>query len=82
MTQPVEPEPEDEEIIDATIVEASDAETLEFQSPAAPAESADPRDTSSPWFGYIGIGIALVAMLIGLAGVVVAIFVFIGWTQG
>jgi hypothetical protein len=82
VTQPLEPE--DEEIIDATIVEAADADTIEYQSaaPFAPADGEGDRDNTSPWFGYIGLGIALVAMLIGLAGVVAAIFLFIGWTQG
>ena len=80
MTQPIEPE--DEEIIDATVVEAADAETIDYQSPAAPAESDAKRDNTSPWFGYIGIGIALVAMVIGLIGVVAAVIYFIGWTQG
>ena len=77
MTQPVEPE--DEEIIDATIVEAADAEPLDYRT-AAPA-SEDQRDNTSPWFGYIGIGIALVAMLLGMAGVIAVVVYFIGWTQ-
>lgn len=80
MTQPIQPE--DDEIIDATIVEAADADTLEYRSPPAPAESDARHDNSAPWFGYIGFGIALIAMLIGLVGVVAAVFYFISWTQG
>ena len=79
MTQPIEPE--DQEIIDATIVEAADAETIEYRSPASPPESDAKRDSNSPWFGFIGLGIALVAMLIGLIGVVAGVIYFIGWTQ-
>ena len=36
---------------------------------------------SNPWFGYIGLGIILVSMVVGLIGVVLAVFFFIRWTQ-
>lgn len=36
---------------------------------------------SNPWFGYIGLGIIIVSMVVGLVGVVVAVFFFIRWTQ-
>lgn len=31
----------------------------------------------APWFGFIGLGIALVAMLLGIAGVVWAVWYFL-----
>ena len=74
MTQPVEPD----DVQD--IIDAPDSGRLDYQSPAPPTEPS--ADTSAPWFGYIGLGIAIVAMLLGLASVVVAVLVFIGWTQG
>ena len=34
----------------------------------------DDDSKSNPWFGYIGLGIALLSMVIGLIGVVAAVF--------
>jgi hypothetical protein len=34
---------------------------------------------SPSWFGYIGVGIALASMLLGIAGIVLAVRYFIGW---
>jgi hypothetical protein len=31
------------------------------------------------WFGYIGVGIALVAMLIGIAGMVLGVMYVVAW---
>ena len=46
--------------------------------PAAPQNSPA---ASAPWFGYIGLGITLVAMAVGLAAVVIAVLYFLhgGW---
>ena len=34
------------------------------------------------WFGYIGIGIALAAMLLGIVGMVVAAVYLVNWLRG
>lgn len=47
------------------------------RSPAHPVARAD----APSWFGYIGLGIALASLLIGVAGMVLAVFWFIGWTR-
>jgi hypothetical protein len=84
VTQPVEDE--DEPVMDDPITdEPIMGEIVENPPAFAPQpeiSSQRPVDNSSPWFGYIGVGIALVAMLIGLAGVVAAVIYFISWTQG
>jgi hypothetical protein len=33
------------------------------------------------WFGYIGVGIAMVAMLLGIAGMVFAVMYLVKWAQ-
>ena len=75
MSQEQEPE-----IIDATyepqpVPQAPPAEVIE-----AAAALSRPREPA-PWFGYIGLAIAVVSMLIGLAGLVVGVIYFIGWTR-
>ena len=50
---------------------------LEYQAPAPDR----PAPQATPWFGYIGLGIALVSMLLGIAAVIFAIFWFVGWTR-
>lgn len=62
------------------VISASDAKAqpLENHRPApAPGALSD----GPSWFGFIGLGIALVSLLIGIAGVVVAVIWFIGWTH-
>jgi hypothetical protein len=85
VTQPFDPEePEEQPVIEEIEQEEAQAGTI-IEQPAALPASPDPQaqiDDSAPWFGYIGMGIALVAMLLGLAGVVAAVLLFIGWTQG
>jgi formate-dependent nitrite reductase membrane component NrfD len=34
----------------------------------------------APWFGYIGVGIALAAMLLGIAGMAMAVMYLWRWT--
>lgn len=58
--------------------DVADGSPLEYQTPS-PANQSAPEGT--PWFGYIGVGIALVSMLLGIAAVVFAVFWFIGWTR-
>jgi hypothetical protein len=83
VTQPVEDQNEpvmDDPIMDEPIM----GEIVEDPPAFVPPETSSqrPLDNSSPWFGYIGIGIALVSMLLGLVGVVAAVIYFISWTQG
>lgn len=64
---------------DPPSVEApAEAQPLEYRSPGP--HSSVPSD-SPTWFGYIGLGIALFSLLIGVAGIVFAIVWFIGWTR-
>lgn len=63
---------------DSSQPDATGSPPLEYQSP----QTTDaPAPQGAPWFGYIGLGIALVSLLIGIAGVVFAVFWFIGWTR-
>jgi len=57
-----------------------DAAPIDYRTPAS--QPAPPREESAPWFGYIGMGIAIAAMLIGFAGMVLFILYFLGWSQG
>lgn len=61
---------------DSTPAEVTSSQPLEHQTRAS-----RPAPEGAPWFGYIGLGIALVSMLLGVAAVVFAVFWFIGWTR-
>ena len=56
------------------------AESVPPQPQAPPPQTSAPSGPA-PWFGYIGFGIAIVSMFIGIAGMVYAIIWFIGWTR-
>ena len=73
MTEPNEIN-DDTEIIDA----APEVEPIEYESAPVDVPAAD---ASASWFGYIGAGIVIFSMIIGLVGVVVAVLLFIRWTQ-
>ena len=64
-------------LIEVNVTEDNDLN--ERESADAPI---DVESNSNPWFGYIGLGIAMVSMVIGLAGIVAAVFFFFRWTQG
>jgi hypothetical protein len=61
---------------DSTPAEITGSQPPEHQTP--PSQRAP---EGAPWFGYIGLGIALVSMLLGIAAIVFAVFWFIGWTR-
>jgi hypothetical protein len=50
-------------------------ETLDYTSPQIDRVAA--REDPTPWFGYIGIGIAIAAMLIGFAGMLLFALYFL-----
>jgi hypothetical protein len=86
VTQTFDPEePDEQPVIEEIDEETAEAGTIIQQpAPRQPAPDLLPQtqtDTSTPWFGYIGIGIALVAMVLGLVGVVAGVVLFISWTQ-
>jgi hypothetical protein len=56
-----------------------DPDRLEPQHLDYTSESAPPpeRADSTPFFGYIGLGIAVAAMLVGLAGMVLFVLYFL-----
>jgi hypothetical protein len=56
----------------------AEPQPLEYRSPL-PQASAPPDPPT--WFGYIGLGIAIFSLLIGVAGMVFAVIWFIGWTR-
>lgn len=56
--------------------EVVDARQLEYRTP----DAEDPDIAApAPLFGYIGVGIAMVAMLLGVAGMIIGVVWFIGW---
>ena len=55
-----------------------DGTPIDYRTPAAGPAG---REDATPWFGYIGIGIAIAAMLVGFIGMVLFILYFIGWSQ-
>jgi hypothetical protein len=55
---------------------SSDRTTSEY----AKGDLLHPEWAEPPsWFGYIGVGIAIVAMLIGIGGMVLGIRFLMGW---
>lgn len=66
---------------DDNLTPEREGEVIGYRTPAAEPPDA-PRDEPAPWFGYIGMGIAITAMLVGFAGMVLFILYFLGWSQG
>jgi len=49
---------------------------LEYQSQPSPLPGEP-----APWFGYIGFGIVIAAMLLGFAGMVLGALWFVRWAS-
>lgn len=56
----------------------AESQPLEYRSP--PQQASAPSD-SPTWFGYIGLGIAMFSLLLGVLGMIFAILWFIRWTR-
>jgi len=56
-----------------------EGQKLEYRTPDP---KSSPAAGPAPLFGYIGVGIAIAAMLVGLAGMIFGVIWFIGWMNG
>ena len=68
----------EEPVVDGEVIGAegrSQRQPLDYRAP----EASDPQAAEpAPWFGYIGLGIAVAAMLLGFLGMIMAVIWLVG----